>query len=111
MDLRSITLLILHMQIVYAVLTAAPAHREEVLNRARTIAAASREEPGVIDYRVATDINEPNVLRFVEQYEDADAVEAHTQTAHYEAFGDAVMPDLLAEEPTVNQFEVSRQVE
>lgn len=99
------------MHIVYAVLTAEPDHREEVADRAREIAAASREEPGVIDYQVAADLDDPTVFRFVEQYESADAVEAHTQTDHYEAFADAVMPDLLAEEPEISQFEVTETVD
>jgi quinol monooxygenase YgiN len=99
------------MQIVYAVLTAAPEHREAVIDHAREIAAASREEPGVIDYRVATDVEDPNVLRFVEQYDSEEAVEAHSETEHYEAFAEAVIPDLLASEPEITQFEVTRQVE
>jgi quinol monooxygenase YgiN len=99
------------MQIVYAVLTAAPEHRETVIDHAKEIAAASREEPGVIDYRVATDIEQPNVVRFVEQYESEEAVEAHSETEHYETFADAVMPDLLAEEPQVAQFEVAERSE
>jgi len=94
------------MQIVYAVLTTVPEHRETVIGHAKEIATASRDEPGVIDYRVAADIEEPNVIRFVEQYESEEAVEAHLQTEHYEAFADAVIPDLLAEEPDVTQFEV-----
>jgi len=98
------------MQIVYAVLTAEPEHRDEVIERATEIAAASREEPGVVDYRVATDVEDPNVLRFVEQYDSRAAVEAHSETEHYEAFADAVMPDLLAEEPEIHQFEVGERV-
>lgn len=94
------------MEIVYAVLTAVPEHRETVIDHAMEIAAASRDEPGVVDYRVAADIEEPNVIRFIEQYESGEAVEAHLQTEHYEAFADAVIPDLLAEEPDITQFQV-----
>ena len=34
----------------------------------------------MIDYRAATDVSNPNVVRFFEQYEDAATFEAHSQT-------------------------------
>lgn len=95
------------MQIVYAVLPLSPDHRTEALEATRTIAEKSREEPGVIDYRVGTDVEDPNTLRFVEQYEDAAAVAAHLETAHYQQYEDAVIPDMLAGEPEITQFEVA----
>jgi quinol monooxygenase YgiN len=94
------------MQIVYAILPLSPDHREEALEATRTIAEKSREEPGVIDYRVATDVEDPNTLRFVEQYEDAEAVSAHLETDHYQQYEEAVIPDMLAGEPEITQFEV-----
>lgn len=95
------------MQIVYAVLLLSPDHRNEALEATRTIAEKSREEPGVIDYRVGIDVEDPNTLRFVEQYEDADAVAAHLETDHYQQYEDTVIPDMLAGEPEITQFEVA----
>lgn len=95
------------MQIVYAILPLSPEHRDEALEATRTIAEKSREEPGVIDYRVGTDVEDPNTLRFVEQYEDAEAVDAHLETDHYQQYADVVIPDMLAGEPEVTQFEVT----
>lgn len=98
------------MQIVYATLTLDPEHREAALTHAQEIAKASREEPGVIDYRVCTDVEEPNELRFIERYENTEAVEAHLETEHYKEFEAAVIPDMLAEEPEIVQYE-AQQVE
>ena len=95
------------MQIVYAVLPLSPDHRDEALEATRTIAEKSREEPGVIDYRVGTDVEDPNILRFVEQYEDADAVDTHLETDHYQVYEDTIIPDMLAGEPEITQFEVA----
>lgn len=95
------------MQMVYAVLPLSPDHRDEALEATRTLAENSRAEPGVIDYRVGTDVEDPNILRFVEQYEDADAVDAHLETDHYQVYEDAVIPDMLAGEPEITQFEVT----
>jgi hypothetical protein len=49
----------------------------------------------MIDYRAATDVTDPNVVRFVEQYEDAAAFEVHTQTEQFQAF-EAALPDRRA---------------
>ncbi len=88
-----------------------PDHREKVVAQARRLTAASHNEPGVINYRVATDIENPNLLWFVEQCESADAVEVHAQTEHYEAFADAVMPELLAEKPEISQLKITANVD
>lgn len=95
------------MQIVYAVLPLSLEHRDEALEATQTIAEQSRAEPGVVDYRVGTDVEEPNTLRFVEQYVDAEAVEAHLETDHYQQYADAVIPDMLADDPEITQFEVT----
>lgn len=65
----------------------------------------SRAEDGVVDYHATTDISNPNVVRFFEEYEDAAAFEAHSQTEHTARLEEA-LPDLLVGEPTVRRFEV-----
>lgn len=60
----------------------------------------------VIAYDAATDVKDPNVLRFVEQYEDAQAFEAHAESDHFAEF-EAALPDLLAGEPEATRFEVA----
>lgn len=95
------------MQIVYAVLTLDSNHREEALEHTRELARQSRNEPGIVDYRVGIDVEDEHVLRFVERYRDEEAVEAHLKTDHYAAFEDAVIPDMLSDDPEILQFEAS----
>lgn len=95
------------MRILYAVLPLDSDHREEALEATRRIARASREEPGVIDYRASTDVEQPNVLRFIEQYEDGDAVKAHLDSGHYAEFEETVIEGMLDGEPEVHRFEAS----
>lgn len=93
------------MIVLHAVFPLDPAKRDDALDLIEDLAEQSRAEDGMIDYRAATDISDPNVVRFFEQYEDEAAFEAHSQTDHYEAFA-AALPDLLAGEPEVHRFEV-----
>lgn len=64
----------------------------------------------MIDYRATTDVHDPNVIRFFEQYEDADAFEAHTQTGHFQEF-ESALPDLLNGEPNVVRFDIDSATE
>jgi quinol monooxygenase YgiN len=93
------------MLILYAVLPLDPDHREAALEATQEIAERSREEPGVIDYRASTDVERPNTLRFLEQYEDAAALEAHLETDHYAEFEETVIEGMLDGEPTLHRFE------
>ncbi|WP_192498373.1 putative quinol monooxygenase [Halorussus halophilus] len=61
-----------------------PDRRAEALDEIAELAEQSRAEDGTLDYRATTDIENPNVVRFFEQYEDVAALEAHVETEHYE---------------------------
>jgi quinol monooxygenase YgiN len=50
------------------------------------------------------------VVRFFEQYEEEEAFEAHSQTDYFQTFEEK-LPDLLAGEPEVIQFEVDSATE
>lgn len=82
-----------------------PAKRDEALDLITDLVEQSQQEDGMIDYRAATDVSDPNLVRFTEQYEDDAAFEAHSETEHFQEF-EAALPDLLAGEPTVLRFEV-----
>jgi quinol monooxygenase YgiN len=84
--------------------------RQEALATIEELVAHSREEDGTIDYRATTDVEDPNTVRFFEQYEDEAALEAHLETDHYLEFARA-LPDWLAGEPEVLKFEVSEATE
>lgn len=93
------------MIVVHASFPIDPDRRDEALEMIEDLVAESRQEEGMIDYRATTDVVDPNVVRFIERYEDQEAFEAHTQTDHFQELEDA-LPELLAGEPEVIRFEV-----
>lgn len=101
----SLTVIVLH-----ATFPLDPATRDEALDLIEDLVEQSQKEEGMIDYRAATDISDPNTVRFFEQYEDAAAFEVHSQTDHFQEF-ETRLPDLLGGEPEVLQFEVDSATE
>ena len=98
------------MIVMHATLPVDPDDREDALELARELAEASREEPGVVDYRVATDVEDPNTVRVFEQYEDADAVDAHMDSDHFQSFQGEIAAH-LAGEPTLYRFDVESKTQ
>jgi len=76
----------------------------------RDMAAESRAEPGVIDYRVTSDLEEPDVFRIIETYEDGEAVQAHETSAHLDEFQQAIAP-YMAGEPALYRYDVATKTE
>jgi quinol monooxygenase YgiN len=93
------------MIVMHATVPVDSERREAALDLVRDLAEASRQEEGVIDYRVATDAEDPNLVRVFEQYEDDDAVDAHMSSDHFESFQADVAAHLDGE-PTLYRFEV-----
>ncbi|WP_226023916.1 putative quinol monooxygenase [Halomicrobium salinisoli] len=93
------------MIVLHAAFPIDPAQRDDALDLIEDLVEQSQAEEGMIDYRAAADVSDPNLIRFFEQYEDEAAFEAHSQTDHFQEFEDA-LPDLLAGEPEVRRFEV-----
>ncbi|MFC5277431.1 putative quinol monooxygenase [Halorubrum rubrum] len=98
------------MIVLHAVFPIEQDRLDEALDHARTLVEESNREDGTIEYRAATDVEDGTTLRFFEQYEDAAAFEAHTETDHFRAF-EAALPDLLAGEPEVRRFDVESAAE
>lgn len=94
------------MIVVHAEFPIDPDQRDEAVTLMREVAEQSRAEDGVIAYDIATDIDDPNLFRFTEQYEDEAAFGAHTETDHFGEL-EAALPDLLAGEPEVTRFDVN----
>jgi quinol monooxygenase YgiN len=82
----------------------APDRVEEATDYVSDLVGHSREEPGTVHYEAARDLAEPHLLRFFEAYEDAAAVEAHTDSAPYRRFVEA-LPELADGEIETRQFE------
>jgi len=93
------------MLVVHATFPIDPDRREDARELIHELATSSRAEDGVLEYRVATDIDDENRFRFFEQYEDEAAFGAHAETEHFERFATA-LPDLLAGEPSVTRFDI-----
>ncbi len=93
------------MIVVHASFPIDPEYREEALAEIEDLTEPSRAEDGMLDYRATTDVEDPNVVRFIERYEDDGALAAHTQTDHFGEF-EAALGDWLAGEPEILRFEV-----
>lgn len=93
------------MIVIHASFPLDPDRRDDALELIDDLVAESQTEDGVIDYRATTDVSDPNIVRFFEQYEDEDAFAEHGQTEHFREFA-AALPDLLAGDPDVTKFDV-----
>ena len=90
----------------YAVIPVDPDSRDEAVEAVSELAAQSREEPGVVDYRVGADVEDDSVLRIFEQYEDAESVEAHMTSDHFETFQER-LPSFAGGDVELYKYEVS----
>ena len=50
----------------------------------QNLGAASRQEPGCVNYVAHTVESDPDTVVIYEQYRDAEALEAHRSSAHFE---------------------------
>lgn len=81
-----------------------PARRDEAMNYIDDLLAQSRSEPGTVRYEAVKALDDPNTIRFFEQYEDATAAEAHTESDPYRRFV-AALPEFVDGEIETIQFE------
>lgn len=98
------------MLIVHANFPIDPEKMDEAREIIDDLVDASNDEPGMIDYRAAVDVQDGHTIRFVERYEDRDAFAAHLETDHFQAF-DEQLPDLLGGQPEAWRFEVEDATE
>lgn len=79
--------------------------RDEALDLARTMAAATRVEPGCVSYDFYVGLTEPNKLMLFQEWESMEALMAHFKTDHMEAFL-RELPELLDGEITTRRYAV-----
>jgi quinol monooxygenase YgiN len=60
-----------------------PEDRADVAETLRLLAAASRQEPGCVNYIPHRVEDDPDTILIYEQYRDAQALAAHRETAHF----------------------------
>jgi quinol monooxygenase YgiN len=80
--------------------------RETAVAAALEMSAASEREAGCKTYRFYTDLADANTVFIFEEWESAEALAAHFETAHMADFRQK-LPALLASEPEILQYEVS----
>lgn len=61
-------------------------HKDEALTHARTLMEATRQEPGCIAYMWGEDLDDPNQVVIYEEWENADAQQAHSGSPHFAEF-------------------------
>jgi len=72
-----------------AKLTALPGHADEVRRLMRSVADATRREPGCLAYRLHLAKEQPNTIVVYEEWASAAAMTAHHKTPHMDAFKEA----------------------
>jgi quinol monooxygenase YgiN len=88
---------------VIAKLTAAEGKSDEMRAALETmVAGVDANEPGVLAYSLHTVDDDPNVFYFYEQYESAEAQQAHGQTDHRGALG-AALRDISGARPEITR--------
>jgi len=58
--------------------------RAEIRSILQNLGAASRQEPGCVNYVAHTVESDPDTVVIYEQYRDAEALEAHRSSPHFE---------------------------
>jgi len=72
---------------VVATLSVKPESRAVLIEAAKACIAGTRKEPGNIAYDLHESVTDPAKMVFVEQWENAEALEPHRKADHYKAFG------------------------
>ena len=70
--------------------------RADLVRVGQTVAAASRQEPGCMSYRIYQDTEKENEFVFVEEWESDAALQEHFATVHVSEFLQAIQATLVA---------------
>ena len=83
-----------------------PEQREAAVRAALAMADATRREPGCRAYRFSADLSDPAVFYIHEEWDSAEALTRHFETAHMAEFN-RHLPAFLAGTPEITRFEVA----
>jgi quinol monooxygenase YgiN len=84
--------------------------RAELVRIGQAVAAASRKEPGCINYRLYEDTERDNNFVFVEEWESGEALQQHFATAHIAEFMRAI-PGTIVAPPDVKFHTIERSMD
>lgn len=75
------------MIVITATLVAKPGEEDALREVCTAVLAPTKAEQGCLEYDCGQCLDDPRVFKFVEVWEDMDALKAHTTTEHMMAFG------------------------
>ena len=84
--------------------------RDEALQLARWMEHASRREDGCITYSFFVGLSDPNTLMLFQEWESAEALQAHFETDHMERFLEA-LPEVVDGEIHTRRYAVEIEEE
>lgn len=90
---------------VVARVSVRPDKLDETLDAFNALVAATRAEAGCIRYELLQNIADPHDLTFVEEWADAESLEAHFATEHFNAVA-ARAQELLTVPPDIRRYTV-----
>lgn len=88
---------------IVAIMTLQEGKSEQFYQLTEELIANSREEAGVVTYKLFKSTEDDNEVLFFEEYADKEAMEQHSKSGHFNKFMEAVKP-LLANEPQLEMF-------
>lgn len=83
--------------------------KEALFNIIRQMMADSQAEEGCLTYEFSPDITKPNLLHLYEVWESAEALDAHSKSAHMSAFKEEAFPFFTATDITRYDAEVAKK--
>lgn len=82
-----------------------PDKREEAVQVALRMSQATQAEEGCIHYQFYGDLSDPNTFLVFEEWETAEALEAHFETEHMKEFRQQ-LPGLVAGGRNIKRYEI-----
>jgi len=83
-----------------------PERRSEALKLVRWMEQETQAEAGCLSYRFFVGLRDPNTLMLFQEWESAEALEAHFETAHMASFLEA-LPTLVAGDIQTRRYAVA----
>jgi quinol monooxygenase YgiN len=94
------------MIIVHGLIPILPERRSEALKLIRWMERETQAEAGCLTYRFFVGLNVPNTLMLFQEWDSAEALEAHFETAHMASFLEA-LPTIVAGDIQTRRYAVA----
>lgn len=83
-----------------------PDRRAAVVSAAQRMQAATRTEPGCLQYSLGIALDDPNQLLLNEIWADGEALQAHFETTHFATFR-SLLRQALSDPSKFTRYEIS----